>query len=174
MARNDLPKMLRDMRQVAATVSYNAPVRISENITRELQIKGPGWTGRFSNSWTIKTPLKTVKGTEAPGSPRALNVPRISGTQAKNLYKTNSILFTLYNTADYAGIAIDKEIGMFIREGTPIKPIEGTGKRTDGIRGKLTGSGGNTRTAPYNWYAKYVLAGGMDKTISTTLSRSLR
>lgn len=174
MARNDLPRMIKDMQRVAATAAYNAPSRLSENISRELQIKGPGWTGRFSNSWTVKTPLKTAKGSEAPGQPQKLMIPRISGMQVRRFYKSNTALFTIYNTADYAGIAIDKEVGVFIRKGTPIKPIEKTGTRTGGIRGRLSGPGGNTRTAPYNWFSIYVLAGGMDKTITTTLSRVLQ
>lgn len=174
MARNDLPKMLRDMREVSANVAYNNPARIVENITRELQIKGPGWTGRFSNSWSIKTPKVIIRGSEAAGQAQTLAVPRISSGQSTKLYKSTRVVFTVHNTADYAGIAVDKEQGEFIRVGTPIKPIEKTGERTDKIRGKLQGSGGNIRTAPYNWFAVYVLGGAMDKTITTTLSRALR
>ena len=174
MARNDLPRMIKDMQKAAADAAYNAPARTTENITRELQIKGPGWTGRFSNSWTIRSPLTVVKGSQAAGQAQKLTVPRISGTQVKRLYKNTRVVFTVFNTADYAGVAVDKEVGTFMRVGTPIKPVEKTGTRVDGIRGKLTGTGGNIRTAPYNWFSISVLGGAMDKTISTTLSRALR
>jgi len=174
MARNDLPRMIKDMRNVAAQAAYNAPTRTAENVVRELQVKGPGWTGKFSNSWSIKTPLVTVKGSEAAGQAQKLDIPRISGIQVKRLYKNDRIILSIYNTSTYAGIAVDKEQGTFVRVGTPIKPIEATGTRVGGIRGKLQGSGGNSRTAPYNWYSVYVLGGAMTKTIETTLSRALR
>jgi len=174
MARNDLPKMIRDVRNASAQAAYNGPARAAENVVRELQIKGPGWTGKFSNSWSIKTPVTTAAGSQSPGEAKKVTVPRLTGERAKRLYTNNTAVFSMYNTASYAGIAVDKEQGVFIRVGEPIKPIEKTGTRTDGIRGKLQGAGGNSRTAPYNWYSVYVLGGAMNKTISTTLSRALR
>jgi len=174
VARNDLPKMIRDVRKASVQAAYNGPARVAENVVRELQVKGPGWTGRFSNSWSIKTPLTTVAGSASAGEAKKLTVPQLSGESIRRVYKGNKAVFSVYNTASYAGIAVDKEQGVFVRKGEPIKPIEKTGTRADGIRGKLQGAGGNSRTAPYNWYSIYVLGGAMDKTISTTLSRALR
>lgn len=174
MARNDLPRMIRDMRNASAQAAYNGPARAAENVVRELQVKGPGWTGRFSNSWSIKTPITTAAGSESAGEAKKVAVPRLSGEQTRRLFRNNTAVFSVYNTASYAGIAVDKEQGVFVRVGEPIKPVEKTGTRADGIRGRLQGAGGNSRTAPYNWYSVYVLGGAMDKTISTTLSRVLR
>jgi hypothetical protein len=62
------------------------------------------------------------------------------------------------------------EPGTFINPGTdPIKPVDKTGKRQKGIRGLLTGQGGNRRTAPLDWFSIYLKAGAIDKAIQVAM-----
>jgi hypothetical protein len=84
----------------------------------------------------------------------------------------NKIVFTISNFSPYADIATDMEPGLFIDPGTkPIKSIEKRGERQKGIRGLLTGAGGNRRTAPMDWFSIYLRAGAIDKAIEIAMRR---
>lgn len=172
----DLKKLLQELDRVAATTIYNGPRRIAERTVRELQERGPAWSGEFSNSWQIKTPVNTVRGTGAAGQPVALYAPVLTGRQVtKSFFTKDKLVFRISNFAPHADIATDVEAGTFVNPGTePIKPItpDNTGKRQKGIRGLLTGKGNNQRTAPFNWFGLYLRGGQLDKTIEITM-RSL-
>lgn len=176
MARNGVWNLLNELDRVAATTVYNGPKRAAERVVRELQERGPAWTGEFSNSWQIETPTTVKRGTGAPGNPVPLVTPPLTGRQVSNsLLTKDKIVFRISNFSSYADIATDVEPGVFINPGTePIKPIlpENTGKRQKGIRGLLAGKGGNQRTAPFNWFGLYLRGGYLDKAIEVSM-RSL-
>jgi hypothetical protein len=171
MARNDLFKLVRELDKVAATTIYNGPKTACERIVRELQQRGPAWSGEFSNSWQIQTPTALTRGSGAAGNPQPLSTPALTGKQvAASFFGKNKVLFTISNFSPHADIATDQEPSVFINPGTePIKPVEKTGKRKNGIRGLLTGSGGNRRTAPYEWFTTYLRGGAIDKTIKIAM-----
>lgn len=170
----NLKKLVQELDRVAATTVYNGPKRAAERIVRDLQKLGPAWTGEFSNSWQIETPTTTVRGTGTPGQPAAIYAPVLTGRQVTRSFLTkNKVVFTISNFSSYADVATDVEPGIFIDPGTePIKPIEKTGTRQKGIRGLLTGNGGNKRTAPFNWFGLYLRGGQLDKTVEVAM-RSL-
>jgi len=176
MARNDLTKLLKELDRVAGTTAINGPRRVAERIVRDLQERGPAWSGSFSNSWQIEGPDRTVKGTGAEGKPQPLIAPTVTGLQAtRSLLTKNKLLFTISNFSPYADIATDQAAGVFVNPGTdPIKPVEKTGTRQKGIRGLLTGAGGNKRTAPFNWFGLYLKAGAIDKTIQVVMDQYVR
>lgn len=177
MARNGIKNLLIELDRVAATTLYNGPKRAAERIVRDLQEKGPGWSGEFSNSWQITTPTTTVRGTGQPGQPQQIIAPVLTGRQVtRSLLLKDKLVFTISNFAPYADIATDVKPGVFINPGTtPIKPIDKTGKRQQGIRGLLTGtSNANTRTAPLDWFTLYVKGGAIDKTISIAMQTTDR
>lgn len=171
MARNGLPKLLQELDRVAATTLYNGPKRAAEKIIRDLQERGPAWSGEFSNSWQIQTPTTTARGTGAPGKPVQVVAPVLTGRQVtKSFFLKDKLVFTISNFAPHADIATDVTPGVFIDPGTdPIKPIDKVGRRQKGIRGLLSGSGGNQRTAPLDWFSLYVKGGQIDKTISIAM-----
>ena len=170
MARNDLWKLVKEIDKVAATTVYNGPKAVAERIVRDLQNKGPAWSGSFSNSWQIKTPTTTVQGSGAAGKPQPIYAPAISGKQVvASLLTKNKVIFTISNFAVYADVAIDMEPGVFINPGTtPLKPVT-RGKRQQNLRGLFRGSGSNSRTAPFDWFSLYLKGGAIDKTINVAM-----
>lgn len=174
MARNGVWKLFKELDRVAATTVYNGPRRAAERIVRDLQDLGPAWTGEFSNSWQITTPVASVRGTGASGPPQRIVAPVLTGQQVtKSLLLKDKLVFTISNFAPHAGIATDVDPGVFINPGTlPIKPIEKTGKRQKSLRGLLTGEGGNSRTAPLDWFTLYLKGGAIDKTIQVAMRTS--
>jgi len=176
MARNGIWNLVKELDRVAATTVYNGPRRAAERIVRDLQERGPAWTGQFSNSWQITTPVTTVKGTGAAGQPQRILAPVLTGQQvAKSFLTKDKLVFTISNFAPYANIATDIDPGIFINPGTvPIKPIEKTGKRQKSLRGLLTGEGNNSRTAPLDWFTLYIKGGQIDKTIQVAMRTSDR
>jgi len=171
MARNRVWNLLTELDRVAATTVYNGPKRAAERIVRDLQEKGPAWTGEFSNSWQVATPTAIVGGTGASGQPARLVVPPLTGRQVtRSLLSKDKLVFTISNFAPHADIATDVAPGVFINPGTePIKPVDKTGTRKKGIRGLLVGTGGNRRTAPLDWFSIYVKGGSVDKTIEVAM-----
>jgi len=171
MARNGVWNMLKELDRVAATTVYNGPKRAAERVVRELQERGPAWTGEFSNSWQIKTPTTVKRGTGAPGNPVPIVTPPLTGRQVTNsIGSKDKVVFRINNFSSYADIATDMAPGTFINPGTePIKPFDKTGKRQKGIRGLLTGQGGNRRTAPLDWFSIYLKAGAIDKAIQVAM-----
>lgn len=171
MARNGVWNLLKEMDRVAATTVYNGPKRAAERIVRDLQERGPAWTGQFSNSWQIASPAGIKGGTGAAGRPAPIIAPVLSGQQVtRSILTKNKVVFTISNFSPYADVATDMAPGVFIDPGTdPIKPIDKTGKRQKGIRGLLTGQGGNRRTAPLDWFSIYLKAGAIGKAIQVAM-----
>lgn len=171
MARNRVWNLFKEMDRVTATTVYNGPKRAAERIVRDLQERGPAWTGQFSNSWQIASPAGIKGGTGASGRPVPVIAPVLSGQQVtRSILTKNKVVFTISNFSPYADVATDMAPGVFIDPGTdPIKPIDKTGKRQKGIRGLLTGQGGNRRTAPLDWFSIYLKAGAIDKAIQVAM-----
>jgi hypothetical protein len=170
MARNGIWNLVKELDRVAATTVYNGPKAAAERIVRDLQDRGPAWSGSFSNSWQIQTPTTTVRGSGSAGQPQPIYTPSITGKQVVTSFLTkNKVVFTISNYAPYADIATDMEPGVFINPGTtPLKPVT-RGKRQQGLRGLLKGSGGNSRTAPFDWFSLYLKGGAIDKTIEIAM-----
>ena len=171
MARNGVWNLLQELDRVAATTVYNGPKRAAEKIVRDLQERGPAWTGQFSNSWQITTPAGIKGGTGAAGRSVPIVAPVLTGQQVtRSILTKNKVVFTISNFSSYADVATDMAPGTFINPGTePIKPVDKTGKRQKGIRGLLTGQGGNRRTAPLDWFSIYLKAGAIDKAIQVAM-----
>jgi hypothetical protein len=168
--RNGIRDLLKDADKIFATTIYNGPKAAAERIVRDLQERGPAWSGRFSNSWQIKTPTALTRGTGSPGKPLPIYTPALTGLQVTTSFLgVNKVVFVISNFADYADIATDLEPGVFINPGTtPLKPLT-RGKRQQSLRGLLKGAGSNTRTAPFDWFSLYVKGGYIDKTIEIAM-----
>lgn len=170
MARNGIWNLIKELDKVAATTIYNGPKAAAERIVRDLQERGPAWSGKFSNSWQIQTPTATVRGAGTPGQPRPLFAPAVSGKQiTAAFFGKNKIVFTISNFASYADKATDMEPGVFFNPGTtPLKPVT-KGTRQKNLRGMLTGAGNSSRTAPFDWFSIYVNGGAIDKAVEIAM-----
>lgn len=180
MARNGFLDLLKELDRVAATTIYNGPKRCAEKVVRDLQEAGPAWTGKFSNSWQIEAPDKTVKGTGAEGAPQPLVAPPLTGQQVtRSILTTEKVVFGISNFSPYADQATDLAPYIPPAEGeleddTPLKPVEYGRRPVGGKRGELKGSGGNRRTAPLDWFTEYVRGGNLDKAVQIQMDKAMR
>ncbi len=184
-----LQRFRRDMESLALL----GAVRAAERTVRELQQDGPSWTGKFSNSWQITGPQgQTVKGNGAPGEPRPLKFMEgpFTGPQAvRTLFRTgattNKVVFTVSNFSPWAGEATDLIESRFYRP-TPepqtrlgLSKWERSGQRRPSRqhpRYEIFGgdTGDASRTAPKDWFTKYVTGGRLDKSITVEMDNMLR
>lgn len=158
MAVNQLPELLQDLRQLQADLGFNGPSKASEEIVKDLQGLSPAWTGKFRNSWFIRaSDGRIVGGGGQPGNAAPLIGPRLSGTTiGKTTFGTT---FVIENSAPYADQATDLE------PFNPKKPLPARtakskfqkfGIRPDGaVRGDVSGEGGNSSSAPLDWFNHY-------------------
>jgi hypothetical protein len=153
----------------------------AEKVVTELQQAGPLYSGKFANSWVIRTPDGREQGSpSAKGQPQKVKAPFLSG---KELYTKPEIKYTIFNTDPDAGIAIDYEQGVTGTDGGFRNPGEDPlqdeskikrGIRQQDIRGNVVGDGSNISTAPLDWYDDYLEGGALDKTIKVTLHEAFK
>lgn len=184
MARNDFMKLLNNLDMAAASLTLSGPTVAAEKIVADLQERGPGWTGKFSNSWQIEGPQgQLAKGDGQPGQARPVKLPGLlfTGPQAarvilRTIGAKDKVVFRISNFSPYADEARDLVPYNPEKPATDnIKPIVERGKRAPGARrGDLQGSGGNRITAPLDWYSGYVGGGFMDKVIQVTMDGIMR
>ena len=182
MAKNGLFKLLKELDRVAATTVFNGPKAAAERTVRELQQEGPSWSGKFSNSWQIESPLGGVgssKGDGQAGEPRAIFTPTVTGPQvAKSVLTKDKVVFTISNFAEYTAEATDLVESAFIRPpGQPFPQTQlGRSKFREGDGGREQPSyrgylgGGNpdresSATADLDWFASYVEGGKLDRAV---------
>jgi hypothetical protein len=144
MAKNQLPKFLRDFERAASSLIVSGPTRVAKRTIKELQQEGPSWTGRFSNSYQIETPDGSVyKGDGQPGEPRPINLPAGLFSGPENLRASlpikDRVVTTISNFSEYAAEATDVVESAFFRPTE--EPTTALGQR------KLRrGDGGRPRT----------------------------
>jgi len=179
MARNDLKKFLRDFDRVTNDVAFNAPMEAANTVVNKLKDIGPSWTGRFNNSWSIDTPIKSFnsKGKKTRGEAVPLKIRLLKSRQkAKILRSSNEAVFTVHNVAPYADQAIDvapftpfkvppkvtsKAIQQGIRQG--YRGLDEVVSNTDADVGRQTGAFLGRATAPLDWFKTYSNGGAMNK-----------
>ena len=155
----------------------------AQGVVRELQERGPAWSGEFANSWEIASASKVSSGSGSPGAPQRLLAPILTVDEYK--FKPE-IKYYIANKAPHADYALDLKEGRFFPP--DVQPLRDaaaasgktirTGSRSAGLhkRGDLTGNGDEkgTSSADLDWYATYVRGGGLDKSISLYMDAALR
>ena len=125
----------------------------SEAIIRQLQIKGPYWTGNFAGAWEARLGNVNIpadkKSSDRDQRPRQLETYSV---QAAPKGKKGNIQYTIDNRMEYRDVAKD------------LIP-DSTGKR----RGQKKG-----RTAPLNWYRTYLEGGGLQTTLALATNRAAK
>jgi hypothetical protein len=180
MAKNDLKKLVQWADRAAINILYSGRARAAEDVISDLQELGPRWSGRFSNSWAINTPIGTKSGGSGQETnPVHVKAPAFLG-KAIQIDSLGSA-FKINNSAEYADVACDLTTGTFTDPG--IKPLKepSYGDRNNGKRGEpwpvqgVRGTKGRNRaTAPLDWFITYVDGGHMDKTVENAMKKSER
>lgn len=187
MAKNQLNELLQDLDSLAVNLAFNGPARAAEEMIKDLQEESPAWTGKFRNSWFIQSPDgKKTGGGGQEGEAIPVSAPKLSGAQVGKAFlqkligskSDSSRLFTIGNSAPYADQATD--LAPFRFEG-PIPPRSAKTKfrkfgiRPDGgRRGELNSSGGNSSSAPLDWFSNYHGSGRADEAVKRAYSRGFR
>jgi len=190
MARNDLKKFLRDFDKVTIDIAFNAPMEAANTVVNKLKDIGPSWTGRFSNSWSIDTPINSfnAKGKKTRGEALPLKIRVLKSTKnAKALTRSDTGIFTIHNVAPYANQAIDvapftpfkvppkvtsKEVQQGIRQG--YRGLAEVVSDTDADVGRQKGVFIGRATAPLDWFKTYANGGAMNKDAKIGYNRIYR
>ncbi len=148
----------------------------AQGVVRDLQERGPTWSGQFANSWEIASESKVSSGSGSPGAPQRILAPILTVDQYKS--KTE-VKYYIANKAPHADIALDLQEGRFWPNGEPIpsRKIVETGRRPAGPhkRGEVSpGAGAATSSAEQDWYTRYIQEKHVDKTISLYMDQALR
>lgn len=151
----DIKFLVKDIEEATVRAAQSAAVQIMNGLAQA----GPAYTGSFSSAW-----YAVPKGGTA-GGPRASG--RIYRYDKRNVPLAKFAAGTWYkivNGAPYADEAMDlvPYVPENFRKQTPVKS-QTTGSRPQGgRRGELSGAGGNTSTAPLDWWPRYNAAGQLD------------
>jgi hypothetical protein len=171
--RNDFMKLAEKIEAGFLAPLILGAARSAQGVVKELQARGPAWSGEFSNSWEIASASKVSSGSGSAGAPQRLLAPILTPNEYK--FKPE-VKYYIANKAPHADVALDLVESTYRYPGfEPLKKAE-RGNRISGIRGdlSLTDAGQNRRTAPLDWYTTYIRGGGIDKTVSLYMDDALR
>jgi len=171
--RKDLKTLAEKLEAAVLAPFILGAARSAQAVVKDLQERGPAWSGEFSNSWEIATASKVSSGSGAAGAPQRIAAPILTPSEYK--FKP-TIKYYIANKAPHADVALDLIESKYRYPGfEPIKQAQ-KGKRLSGIRGDLniSSEGSNRRTAPLDWYPTYIQGGQLDKTINLYMEESMR
>ena len=193
MIFKDIGKMFRQIDQDVSSAALIGAIKAAEKTVQELQQEGPSWTGKFSNSWQIEGPQgQKVKGDGQPGEPRPVKFPTapFTGPQAlrtlvRTSVTTKKVVFTISNFSPWAGEATDLRESHFYRPTERPQTQLGLSKWEQSGQKRpvekhpryeiFGGSEGDaSRTAPKDWFTKYVTGGRLDKSVTIEMDNMLR
>jgi hypothetical protein len=164
MAR-DIKFLVKDIQDATVNAAREACVTIMNGLVEA----GPGYTGEFSSAW-----YAVEKGQE-PGGPRSSNglykydlrnVP-------KSRFRSSGVWFEIVNGAPHAAEAMDLVPFSYedFDEQDAVKTQKRGYRRDGATRGDVTGSGGNTSTAPADWWPTYNVGGALSRDLALGVRR---
>jgi len=197
MAKNGIGQLLKDLDRIVPSLIFNGPVNSAIKVVTELQDRGPSWSGKFSNSWVIKTPSKTFTCPNfgQPGEPRRIEKLSVTGREVlASEFLKNSIVFEIFNDSplNYSGVAY-KDYALDKKEGRPYRnevwgltpqtnkgrsslQTVNTGRKPTSRRGDIGGGSSNSmssRTAPLDWFPTYVQGGEINRAIRIEMDQAI-
>ena len=197
MAKNGIGQLLKDLDRIVPSLIFNGPVNSAIKVVTELQDRGPSWSGKFSNSWVIKTPSKTFTCPNfgQPGEPRRIEKLSVTGREVfASEFLKNSIVFEIFNDSplNYSGVAY-KDYALDKKEGRPYRnevwgltpqtnkgrsslQTVNTGRKPTSKRGDIGGGSSNSmssRTAPLDWFPTYVQGGEINRAIRIEMDQAI-
>lgn len=185
--RNDFFKLIEELDMVFASTAVNGPLASARRIVSELQQEGPSWTGSFSNSWKVETlDGRSYGGDGERGEPRPVKIPLLTGRQAtKAVANKDKVVYVISNLSPWAGEATDLVESRFSRPTERpqtqlgLSKWEQSGQRRPSQRHPRYdifggGDGNASRTAPKDWFTKYVTGGKLDRAVTIEMDNMLR
>jgi len=186
MAKSQLNDLLQDLDRLAVSLAFTGRARAAEEIVKDLQELSPAWTGKFRNSWYIETPDGTKTGGQGQhGQAMPVLAPKVSGLESATALFNKVFggsgakrLFTIGNSAGYADQATD--LAPYIPGKLPKKKASTKFGRKFGIRplgavrGDVSGSGGNSSSAPLDWFSNYQGSGRADKAVERAYNKGFK
>lgn len=185
-SRGQLAGLARQVQRQLSPVIASGVREAGLQIVNELAQAGPAWSGKFSASWDVVPEGVAGKERESTGSVYRYtrsNFPLKRFEDALNSRQgSDTVRFSIVNTAPHASIALDQEEGIFVRIGEPIKPLVREGFRPwDGESQDLhfrwqVGDAFTSRppnagiTAEKDWFQSYVSA-GLQRALGAGVSR---
>ncbi len=181
-AKNELGLLVKNLEIVVTGVLSVGMKNSAEKIVSDLQKAGPSWTGSFSNSYQVATSSGVTGGTGQPGEARPINVLVLTGKELL----LDGTKYTISNTSPHADVALDLvSRSDFTRPGGKPQTAQGMAawKRSDegrtkpSLRGEIGGGdarGESSRTAPLDWYDRYLKGAGIEKTIKLEMDRAFQ
>ena len=136
-------------------ISSTLAEKAVEDITTQLKIRGPYWTGEFEEAWAVTTgkpipadiPATGTQEERIAAGPQPRQVTRLkAGVDFPNAPKKSPIKYNIDNRMEYRDIA--KDI----------------------IPGRI--KGGGNETATQDWYENYIQGGGLATTIQLATGKT--
>tara|TARA_R100000234_G_C4931192_1_gene148555 strand:+ start:42 stop:671 length:630 start_codon:yes stop_codon:yes gene_type:complete len=197
--KDDLPDLKKEISRWTATVLNEGVLPSAEDVVRELQFKGPSWTGLYSNSWQIQVGNEKATGTRRQGEPKPIKAPKMNVKSIREgKISKDEIRIQIRNLARSRKYAQDEKLGRF-RRGKVKRPEKNIGQEpktslgqgklkepgniaTSGRKGltKRGDIGGGTpgvlssRTAPLDWFKTFTKGGTLDQTIKLELGKAVK
>ena len=185
--KNRFFKLIEDLDMVFASSAVNGPLAAARRIVSELQQEGPSWTGSFSNSWKVETlDGRSYGGNGERGEPQPVKIPLLTGRQAtKAVANKNKVVYVISNLSPWAGEATDLRESNFYRPTERPQTQLGLSKwEQSGQKRPVErhprydifgdGNGSASRTAPKDWFTKYVTGGKLDRAVTVEMDNMLR
>lgn len=169
-------------KQVATALFGQAPKKCAERIVRELQERGPSWTGAFSNSWRITSVGgDATGGSGVTGEPQYVPAPLLSGIQLLR----SGVKYEITNVSPIATYALDLESSTTWRQpGGQPQTAKGqaawktfnTGRKPSSKRGEAGGGGAgqSSQTAELDWFTKYLDGGAFNNAVKLEVDTIFR
>jgi len=197
---NGFGQLAKDLDRIVPSLLFGGPVNTAVQIVTDLQDKGPSWSGKFSNSWVIKTPSKTFT-CPSPGEggdPRRIEKTSVSVSGREVLssqFLKDSIIFEIYNNSPqnfsgvpYKAYALDEIEGRSYRnplwgmepqtkQGKKNLKTTNSGRKRPAKRGDIGGGDPNSmssRTAPLDWFPTYVQGGEINRAIRIEMDKAVK
>ena len=194
--KNDIPDLKKEVSRWTATVLNEGVLPSAEDVVKELQFKGPSWTGRYSNSWQIQVGNEKSTGTRRPGNPKPVKAPKLNVKSIREgKISKDEIKIQIRNLARSKEYAQDEKLGRF-RRGKVKRPVKNIGQEPRTSLGKKkieerpAGRGGgktkrgdigggdpqylSSRTAPLDWFKTFTKGGTLDQTIKLELGKAVK
>jgi hypothetical protein len=193
--KNDIPDLKKEVSRWTATVVNEGVLPGVEDVVRQLQFKGPSWTGLYSNSWQIQVGNEKSTGTRRQGEPKPVKAPKMNVRSIREgRIAKDEIRIQIRNLARSRKYAQDEKLGRFRRGFAGRKEIgnepktnlgKSAGKfqqATSGRKGltkRWDIGGGNpqyfsSQTAPKDWFKTFTKAGVLDQIVKLELGKGVK
>ena len=144
-----------DMSTYLNLVKSEVAEKAVEDITTQLKIRGPYWTGEFEEAWEVTNgkpipadiPASGTKEERLAAGPQPRQVTRLrGGVDFPSEPKKGPVNYAIGNRMEYRAIAQDL------------------------VEGRI--KGGGNETADQDWYVNYVQGGGLATTIQLSTGKT--